>query len=56
MDLLYAKVHTPEGNYITLQRETMRKHHVEDPVELENEFVYKNDVGSYVVFTIDVTP
>ena len=39
MDLSYATIPTPEGGYINLQREMMRKHHVEDPMEQENEYI-----------------
>ena len=55
MDLSYATIPTPEGDYINLQRETMRKHHVEDLAELKNEYIYQHDIGSYAVLATDIS-
>ena len=54
MDLSYATIPTLEGGYINIQREMMREHHVEDPIEPENKYIYQHDIGSYAVLAIDV--
>ena len=56
MDLSYATIPTLEGGYINLQKETMRKHHLGDPVELKNKYIYQHDIGSYEVLATDLPP
>jgi hypothetical protein len=35
----------------------MRKYHVEDPQDLENELVFfEEDIGSYTMLTIELAP
>ena len=34
----------------------MRKHHVEDLAEPENEYIYQHDTGFYAVLAIDIPP
>jgi hypothetical protein len=57
MDLYYAIIPTYEGTFVTLHREPMRRYHVEDPQDPENELVfYEYGFGSYTVLVIEVYP
>jgi len=57
MELYYATIPTCENTYVTLHREQMRKHHVEDPLDPMNELVcYEKYLGSYTLLTTKIAP
>ena len=55
MDLTYATIPTLEGTFVMMHREPMRRYHVEDTKDQENEIIScHNDMGCYTVFTNNV--
>jgi hypothetical protein len=57
MDLSYATIPNFQGMPIILHRELMRKYHVEDPQDPENELVcFEEELGSYTVLTTELDP
>jgi hypothetical protein len=57
MDLSYATIPNFQGMPVILHREPMRKYHVEDPRDPENELVFfEEELGSYTMLTTELAP
>jgi hypothetical protein len=51
LDLSYATIPNSQVFPVILHREPMRKYHVGDPWDLENELVFFEELGSYTMLT-----